>query len=242
MFYSQFSSATPLPAEPNDIVDIKKKDNEPLKEYIQRFMWEATRVKSLSDDSKLIAINSGIRVKSLYWISLKRKAARTTQVFLDRTEEFIKLEEAEWKVDNPTQAVTEQGKHKSWKYHQSCRRSKEWSKNGKCSNGNGSSGNQDNNKKPKTAKQHKPREYVPKFTTYSILLETRADVFNATHAVVPYKRPPPMRKNVNRQDMIKFCRFHNDYGHKTNECNHLKEEIEFIIRQNSAHLKSVGQR
>ncbi|XP_062073476.1 uncharacterized protein LOC133777749 [Humulus lupulus] len=46
-----------------------------------------------------------------------------------------------------------------------------------------------------------------------------------------------MRKDVNRWDITKFCRFHNDYGHETNECNHLKEEIELLIRQNNAHLK-----
>ncbi|XP_062089647.1 uncharacterized protein LOC133796183 [Humulus lupulus] len=40
--------------------------------------------------------------------------------------------------------------------------------------------------------------------------------------------------------MNKFFQFHNDYGHETNECNHLKEEIEFLIRQNNAHLKRFG--
>ncbi|XP_062080704.1 uncharacterized protein LOC133785490 [Humulus lupulus] len=144
----------PFLAEPNDLVDIKQRDNEPLKDYIQRFMREATRVKSLSGDGKLIAINSGIKVKILLWSNLKRKSARTTQEFLDWAEEFINLEEAKRK------------------------------------------------------------------------------------AVVSYRRPPSIRKDVNKWDMTKFCRFHNDYGHETNECNHLKEKIEFLIRQNNAHLKS----
>ncbi|XP_062089648.1 uncharacterized protein LOC133796185 [Humulus lupulus] len=156
-----------LPAEPNDLVDIKQRDNEPLKDYIQHFMREATKVKSLSDD--------------------------------------------------------EGGKNVA--------------KNGKRSNGVGTSGKHNDNKEPKTTEKPMPQEYVPKFSTYSILLETRADIFNATQVVVPYRRPPPMRKDVNRWDMTKFCRFHNDYGHQIIECNHLKEEIEFLIRKNNAHLK-----
>ncbi|XP_062075504.1 uncharacterized protein LOC133779571 [Humulus lupulus] len=241
-FYSLFSSAMPLPAELNDLVDIKQKDNEPLKDYIQCFMREATRVKSLSDDGKLIAINLGVKVKSLFWSSLKRKYARTTQEFLDRTEEFIRLEEAERKVDNLTQAATEQGKIDAGNTINLAEGGKNEAKNGKHSNGTRSSGNQNDDKKPNTVEQPKPREYAHKFTTYSILLETQACVFNATQFVVLYRRPPPMRKDVNRRDMAKLYRFHNDYGHETNECNHLKEEIVFLIRKNNAHLKRCATR
>ncbi|XP_062119014.1 uncharacterized protein LOC133832722 [Humulus lupulus] len=182
--------AMPLPAEPNDLVDIKQKDNEPLKEYIQHFMQEATRVKSLSDDGKLIAINSGVKEKT-----------------------------SDGNTTNPAEG------------------SKNGGKNDKCGNGAGSSGSQNDSKKPKTAEQPKLREYIPKFTTYIILMESRADVFNATQAVLPYRRPPPLRKDASRRDMTKFCRFHNDYGHETNEYNHLNKEIEFLIRKNNAHLK-----
>ncbi|XP_062114153.1 uncharacterized protein LOC133825190 [Humulus lupulus] len=181
-FYSQFSSAMPLPVEPNALVDIKLRDNEPLKDYIQRFMREATRVKSLSND-----------------------------------EEFIKLEEAERKVDNPTQTATEQGKTDAGNTTNPAEGGNNGAKNGKCTNGAGSSDKHNDNKKPKNVEQPKPHEYVPKFATYSILLETQEDVFNATQVVVLYRRPPPMLKDLNRRDMSNFCRFHNDYGHETND-------------------------
>ncbi|XP_062075902.1 uncharacterized protein LOC133780035 [Humulus lupulus] len=160
IFYSQFSSAMPLPTKPNDLVDIKQRDNEPLKDYIQRFMQEATRVKSLSDDGKLIAIIS--RVKS----------ARTTQEFLDRAEEFIKLEEVERKVDNPTQETAEQEKTKAGNTTNLTEGSKNGGKNDKRGNRAGGDSNQNNNKKPKTTKPPKWREYVPKFATYTILMES----------------------------------------------------------------------
>ncbi|XP_060973885.1 uncharacterized protein LOC133039098 [Cannabis sativa] len=51
-----------------------------------------------------------------------------------------------------------------------------------------------------------------------------------------------MRKDISKRDMNKFCRFHNDYGHDTDECNNLKEEIEFLIRQNNPNLKRYVRR
>ncbi|XP_062113032.1 uncharacterized protein LOC133824174 [Humulus lupulus] len=160
ILYSQFSSAMPLPAEPNDLVAIKQGNNEPLKEYIQHFM---------------------------------RKQVLGTP-------------------PNPVEG------------------SKNGGKNDKRDNRARGNSHQNDNKKPKTTEQPKLQEYVPKFTTYTILMESRADVFNVTEAVVPYKRPPPLRKDASRRDINKFFRFHNDYSHEINECNHLKEEIQFLIR------------
>ena len=52
---------------------------------------------------------------------------------------------------------------------------------------------------------------------------------------MPYKRPAPIRKDISKRDTTTFCHFHNNYGHDTNECNQLKDEIEFLIRQ--GHLR-----
>lgn len=42
-------------------------------------------------------------------------------------------------------------------------------------------------------------------------------------------------KDTSRHDTTKFCPFHNDYNHDTNYCNHLKDEIKFLIRE--GHLR-----
>ncbi|XP_060967481.1 uncharacterized protein LOC133035576 [Cannabis sativa] len=59
----------------------------------------------------------------------------------------------------------------------------------------------------------------------------------ATQSLIPYKRPDPMKKDTNKRDMTKFCQFHGDYGHDTNECYNLKREIEYLIKKNNPHLK-----
>jgi hypothetical protein len=51
-------------------------------------------------------------------------------------------------------------------------------------------------------------------------------------------RPPPMRSQAKNKD--KFCLYHKDHGHYTNECIHLKDAIEKLIRQGK--LKQFVQR
>ncbi|KAL0402081.1 UNVERIFIED_CONTAM: hypothetical protein Slati_4238000 [Sesamum latifolium] len=43
-------------------------------------------------------------------------------------------------------------------------------------------------------------------------------------------RPRSWRDTPQRPKSDKFCRFHNDYGHNTEECRHLKNEIERLIQ------------
>ncbi|XP_060964147.1 uncharacterized protein LOC133033440 [Cannabis sativa] len=59
----------------------------------------------------------------------------------------------------------------------------------------------------------------------------------ATQTVAPYKKPAPMKKDISKRDMSKFCRFHEDYGHDTNECNNLKQQMEFLIRKNNSQMQ-----
>ncbi|KAL0405252.1 UNVERIFIED_CONTAM: hypothetical protein Slati_3839100 [Sesamum latifolium] len=43
-------------------------------------------------------------------------------------------------------------------------------------------------------------------------------------------RPPSWTDTPQCPKSDKFCRFHNDYGHTTEECRHLKNEIERLIQ------------
>ena len=82
----------------------------------------------------------------------------------------------------------------------------------------------------KSSTNDKPTKYEPRFTNYTTLSANRAEIYLASHQEVPYRKPSPIRKEMSKRDLNKFCRFHGDYGHDTNECNHLKDEIEFLLR------------
>ncbi|XP_038726405.1 uncharacterized protein LOC120017296 [Tripterygium wilfordii] len=55
-------------------------------------------------------------------------------------------------------------------------------------------------------------------------------------------RPPKMLGNPNRRDKKRYCAFHRDVGHTTEECNNLLEHLEELARQGKLvkYLKNIG--
>ncbi|GJV13926.1 hypothetical protein Tco_1359249 [Tanacetum coccineum] len=45
-----------------------------------------------------------------------------------------------------------------------------------------------------------------------------------------FKAPPPMTTPVEKQNHAKFCEFHGEVGHNTDECMHLKKQIEEMLK------------
>ena len=43
--------------------------------------------------------------------------------------------------------------------------------------------------------------------------------------------PKPISTPVERKDKNKYSRFHQDHEHHTDECRHLKDQVETLIRQ-----------
>ncbi|GJW36105.1 hypothetical protein Tco_0059025 [Tanacetum coccineum] len=58
-----------------------------------------------------------------------------------------------------------------------------------------------------------------------------------------FKPPPPMITPVEKRSSNKFCDFHNDKGHSTDECMQLKKQIEELVRAGKlSHLiKEIKQ-
>ncbi|GJW44181.1 reverse transcriptase domain-containing protein [Tanacetum coccineum] len=58
-----------------------------------------------------------------------------------------------------------------------------------------------------------------------------------------FKPPPPMVTPVEKRSSNKFCDFHNDKGHSTDECMRLKKQIEELVRAGKlSHLiKEINQ-
>ncbi|GJU70064.1 hypothetical protein Tco_1256323 [Tanacetum coccineum] len=58
-----------------------------------------------------------------------------------------------------------------------------------------------------------------------------------------FKPPPPMVTPVEKRSSNKFCDFHNDKGHSTDECMQLKKQIEELVRAGKlSHLiKEIKQ-
>nr|GEV13069.1 hypothetical protein [Tanacetum cinerariifolium] len=73
--------------------------------------------------------------------------------------------------------------------------------------------------------QQRPERKQDRFT---LLLKTPKEIFTLDKGT--FKSPPPMTTLVEKQNHAKFYEFHGEVGHNTDECMHLKRQIEEILK------------
>ena len=72
--------------------------------------------------------------------------------------------------------------------------------------------------------RYSPRRFTPLTASVSqVLREVRNEQF--------LRWPTQMKSNPATRDNTRYCEFHRDYGHRTDDCIQLKREIECLIRR-----------
>ncbi|GKE20578.1 hypothetical protein Tco_1432090, partial [Tanacetum coccineum] len=73
--------------------------------------------------------------------------------------------------------------------------------------------------------QHRTEKRPDRFT---LLIKTPKEIMALEKG--KFKTPPPMTTPVEKQNANKFCQFHREVGHNTDECNHLRKQIEDMLK------------
>ena len=68
-------------------------------------------------------------------------------------------------------------------------------------------------------------------TSYTPLNTSRAEILLALEDKDYLRRPPPLKSPPNTRNKKKYCRFHRDHDHDTEDCIQLKEEIQELINR-----------
>ncbi|XP_057969488.1 uncharacterized protein LOC131158638 [Malania oleifera] len=77
----------------------------------------------------------------------------------------------------------------------------------------------------------KSRGYSSKFSTYTPLNAPQSDVLMHRRRKDYVLWPKPKQTPSYKRDMSKFCQFHRDHGHDTEECIQLKNKIKALIKR-----------
>nr|GFC25467.1 hypothetical protein [Tanacetum cinerariifolium] len=94
----------------------------------------------------------------------------------------------------------------------------------------------DNNKRQK----NKDRFFPYRGTNHGLLLslsKSPKEIHATEKDARSFEQPPKMFRSKRSQDMSKYCHFHEDYGHDTNDCRHLRTQIQEAVKSGQlSHL------
>ena len=71
----------------------------------------------------------------------------------------------------------------------------------------------------------------PRFTEYARLNAPRSQILLDIEKKKDFRWPEPLRGDPAKRNKDRYCRFHKDVGHDTDDCRQFKDEIEFLIHQ-----------
>ena len=100
----------------------------------------------------------------------------------------------------------------------------------------GTSSNHDKKKETQsvgqtTGKKKKLPSRKPKFTNFTPLIMPIEQVLMQIRDDLSLQWSKPISTPAKRRDKNKYCRFHQDHGYRTDECMHLKDQVETLIRK-----------
>ncbi|XP_077228277.1 uncharacterized protein LOC143861229 [Tasmannia lanceolata] len=179
---------------------LRQEDNEPLKTFVSRFNREALQVPNLDPSAATNALLAGARSND-FRRAVARRNPLSLADLMAGAEEYISVEETLTALDsNRKRAADDMNRDK----HPAKPR-----------------------RDDKVVRRDKsPQRREENFTP---LNTSRRHILAAISREEFIKWPTPMISKGNKRDKSKYCRFHRDHGHDTDNCWQLKEEIEQLI-------------
>ncbi|KAL0455923.1 UNVERIFIED_CONTAM: hypothetical protein Slati_0931500 [Sesamum latifolium] len=199
LFLHQFAISRKLRKTELSLSAVRQKDNETLKEYLQRFNTAALEVPSATQEVKASVFSQGL-LDGDFFKSLAKKPVSKFNALLARTAKYINMKDA--------QAAKKESRGEKRK----------------------DSKEETQSKKPRTDSRERKAPYQRINTVYTPLTVPITQALMAIEGKGLLARPRSWRDGPQRPQSDKFYRFHNDYGHTTEECRHLMNEIERLIQ------------
>ena len=218
LFVSNFIGGQRHKCSSSSLLTIEQGENESLRSFITHFNREVLSVDEV-DDKLLLAtfhnrVNFDLFIHKLYEKEPQSMAelVHSAQNFMNAEDAIIakKRKRSERIEENPSRQ-SEQGFHPK----------KGWTEERK---------DRDNKKSAPLARN---QQYTPlNVSLEQVLMQIKDDP--------SLKWLEKMKGDPNKRNRNKYCRFHRDHGHDTDECFDLKQQVENLIRQGK--LKSfLGQ-
>ncbi|XP_057248958.1 uncharacterized protein LOC130590504 [Beta vulgaris subsp. vulgaris] len=204
MFSTHFVSNRRRERTTGELLSVKQGENKSLRDYIGRFNVEAVSIPRLQQDVAVLALMTGLKEGSPFRNYLGRKSYTTLGPVLGKANDYIRGEEFDKAVGNK-----EAGK-KDDKKKEKAREADRGREERKQESNMVKRGNDRDRENERYDRDRRDREKSGREGVISGTSETD----------VPQNR-----------DKSKWCDFHGDHGHITEDCRHLKDNLEDLIRR-----------
>ncbi|XP_030959200.1 uncharacterized protein LOC115981169 [Quercus lobata] len=193
----------------SSLLTIEQGENESLWSFITRFNREALNVDKADDKLLLTAFHNGVN-SDLFIHKLCEKEPRSMAEFVHSAQNFMNAEDAI--IAKKRKRSKRVGANPSRHPEQGPRPKK------------GRMEERKDRDSKKLGSSTRNQQYTPlNIPLEQVLMQIRDDP--------SLKWPKKMKRDPNKRNRNKYCRFHRDHGHDTEECFNLKQQIKNLIRQ-----------
>ena len=228
-FVSHFIGARTYRKPSYHLLTIKQGSQETLKSYVQRFNAESLKIDVLDDKFAVTAFIAGLGMQSkdLMFSISKNPQANMVEV-LAKAEKYINGEEAlmskkESSSNSKDKKTTERRRGRSPK-RQGDQRKSPGAEQERSPKRRGNLRDRLGPSQPERRRRYSSQHFTPLTASVSqVLHEVRNEQF--------LRWPAPMKSSPATRDNTKYCEFHRDYGHRTDNCIQLRREIEYLIQR-----------
>ncbi|XP_023883677.1 uncharacterized protein LOC111995966 [Quercus suber] len=194
------------PKRPADyLLTIRQGEKETLRSYVKRFTRETLEVDEAGDKVHLTTFKAGLKSRDLV-ASLVKNPPKMMAEMLIKAQKYMNAEDALAAIKD-TEKPGDRGRKEDDRRGQKR----------ECPDCRTNHGN-----RRKDDKSSRPVKFTPLVMPVDkILTQIKDEHF--------LKWPRPLHSSPNVCDKNKYCRFHKDHGHYTEDCRDLKEQIEELI-------------
>ena len=221
-FMRQFRVHITRPKNVMTLATLKQKAGETLRSYLARFNAAAASVDRADLSMVVMAAVSGVADGTEFKNSLTKDPPVDLEEFYNEAEKFLRLEDANAEREEGEGIEVYVLKDK-----------KPLEKDSDKDKGKRRIEDYDD--------RSKRQRREPRFTTYTELTESLERIYQDTKEQIPYRRPMRRDPTSSERKSDNFCVFHELNGHNTNDCRHLKDEVEGHIK-NGMLLQYVRRR
>lgn len=193
----------------------KQGSNERLSNYLQRFSKEVMAVERTNDDGPLMALYAGL-THAEFWNTFGSNPPTTFAEACDRARPYINSSDIPGTASLPPAVQAAKSRQTGDRKHE---------RNGGQEGYDPKHSRTDDRESGSGSKSS-----FTKYDTFTPLNASRTVIFDKIKNRLQLRPPNKMSAN-GRKDTTKFCKYHNDTGHATEDCRHLQTELEYWVRR-----------